>query len=161
MPGRKVVLHNGLRYFVRPRFWLRRWSRFPFYFESTNPSFDVEISRVSDSTSGEYWPDGGMEFQVIFADGTVSTLRVGVPDLQVGNSSRITLGEVYTSHPGQTIIRLLVNEHVLRGTEWKTLYSYQVRTEEQLWLWLFGPIVGLFLGVGSTTFGFPLRKWVG
>ena len=159
MAGRQTVTHCGLRFRVSPDFWLRRLFRFPFYFESTNPSFRVDVRRVSEPPVDDYWPYDLVTFQIVFADGTVTSRHYPVPDLKIGESTTLVLKRIYTAFPGQTIIRLPTDTGPTRS--WETLYSYQVRTEEQLWLWTIGPLAGLLLGAGTTTLGVFIQRWLG
>ncbi|GAF82376.1 unnamed protein product, partial [marine sediment metagenome] len=126
MAGRQTVTYCGLRFRISPDFWLRRLFRFPFYFESTNPSFRVEVKRLSDPPPDEEWLYGAIVFQIVFADGTMTSKPYPVPNLKIGESTRFLLKEIYTSYPGQTMLRLPIDIGPTR--KWETLYSYQVRT---------------------------------
>ena len=163
MAGSGTAVHAGLQFRARPAFWLRRLLHFPFYFESTNPSFRIDIKRVSDPPPREDVEGGVIRFQVAFADGTVTSRDAPVPELKVGESQTLTLPDIYTAFPGQTIVRIVSKRAVagFRSEEWKTLYSYQVRPEEQIWLWVFYPLLGLALGAGTTTLGVFIQKWFG
>lgn len=159
MAGRQTVTHCGLRFRVSPDFWLRRVLRFPFYFESANPSFRVDIKRVSEPGPDEYWELDQIILQIVFADGTETYRRYPVPNLKPGESTRLVLKEIYTAYPGQTIIRLPLD--IGRGRTWETLYSYQVRTEEQLWLGVTGPLAGLVFGAGAAILGVAIDRALG
>lgn len=142
MPGRQRVTTYGLEFQVGPKYWLRRLTRFPFYFENNNPSFRVEVKRVqAPRIEGE---ELGAEliFNVQFSDGTSRSYDVPFPKLEVGDSAILVLSDVYTPQPGQNTIRLSVRRGV-HGTAAERLYSYHVRTEEQLWLWLVGAPLAL------------------
>lgn len=156
VPGRQTVTHAGLEFRVSADSWLRRMTHFPFYFESNNPSFRIDITRVSDPPKGEVWPDGQIMVEVLFADETMTGTSEPAPDLQTGESWKIVLRNVYTAHPGQTIIRIVTNPAppaMSHYQTWKTIYSYQVRTEEQLWLGLFGVSLAVITAIGSTAPG--------
>ncbi len=158
MPGRQRVVFGGLEYYVSPAFWLRRWLRFPFYFESTNPSFRVDIRRVSQPPANENV--AAMRFVAAFSDGSESNLSIDAPDLAVGECARIGLVGIYSSHPGQTSIRLVTADaqpFSVRGQEFHGLYSYQVRSEEQLWLAFATIISGAATGLAV----FLLQRWLG
>jgi len=103
MPGRQTVTHAGIQFRVALDFWLRRLLRFPFYFESTNPSFRVDIKRLSEKPNNEAFPNDAVIFEVVFADGTkAKSLNLRLPDLKVGESIWIAVGNVFTAHPGQS-----------------------------------------------------------
>jgi hypothetical protein len=159
MAGRQTVVHAGLQFWVEPAFRLRRLFHFPFYFESTNPSFRVFIKRVSEAPTGGGWEKGTITFQVLFANDTLTPIDVPVPELDVGQTAVIVFPGIYTAYPGQTIIRILVEQAIIawRPEVFKTLYSYQVRPEEQIWLALYGP-VGAALGAGATIL---IQRWFG
>jgi len=158
MAGRQTVTHCGLQFRVSPDFWLRRLLRFPFYFESTNPSFTVDIKRVSEPGPDEYWARDQILFQVVFADGTETYKGYAVPNLKTGQSSRLVLKRVYTAYPGQTIIRLPLD--IGPGRTWETLYSYRVREEEQLYLWMFGPLAVVLFSAATTTLSVFIQRWL-
>ena len=159
MAGRATVFHGGLTFRAGPDFWLRRLIRFPFYFASSNPSFRVDIERVADPPSDEDWPDGAIGFEVHFDDDTITGIRIEVPELRLRQKATLKLGNIYTSYPGQTIIRIVTKPQAPgRRAEWKTLYSYQVRTEEQLWLAFFGPFGCLLFGIGATVLGVLIQS---
>jgi hypothetical protein len=164
MAGRHSVVHRGLEFKVGPDFWVRRLHLFPFFFESTNPSFRIGVRRVSDPPADDPWPSGVITFEVIFANGSGAPISFAVPHLQVGQSTRLFLKEVYTPYPGQTIIRLALTPGagpVVGTTGWQDAYSYRVREEEQLWTWAIGPVAGVLLGAGATALGVFIQKWVG
>ena len=155
MPGRQTVTYAGLRFRAEPDFWLRRLLRFPFYFENTNPSFRVKITRISDPPDGEGWAGDSLPFAVRFADGTGTMPYCPLPDLRIGQHTIWRLTDVFSQHHGRTALCLL--------TRWgdqvsvNYLYTYQVRPEEQLW---FAALVPL-LSVGSGVIGFLIERWLG
>lgn len=162
--GRKTVTVRGLEFRMSPEFWPRRLHLFPFYFESTNPSFRVDVRRVSHPPADDDWPDGRVAFEIVFADRTATSVSLPTPHLMIGQSARLILEDVYTSYPGQTIIRLPVKPGTgppTNTTEWQTLYSYRVWPEEQLWLWAIGPLIGLLVGVGATVLGVFIQRSLG
>ena len=156
VPGRQTAWYGGLEFRARPGFWLRRLLRFPFYFESTNPSIKIAVKRVSDPPPGEDWEGDSIVIEVVHADGGEQSVDFSLPDLEIGESRELTLEAVYSWYPGQTFIRLRT-----KPGEYRVLYSYQVRTEEQLWLWAIGPVVALLFGVGATLLGVFIQKWLG
>ena len=149
MPGRQTIRRFGFKVSVRPAFWLRRWTRFPFYFESHNPSFEVAISRTG---AGEWPTPLAATIQVAFADKTTTHSMFDRPELEIGESVTYLLPNIYTAHPGQTIIRLLLVDGI-EDAQWETLYSYQVRTEEQLWLSLLAGILAVITTIGAASPG--------
>jgi len=159
MPGRQPVTVAGLRFKVGPDFWLRRLTWFPFYFESNNPSFRVDIERVADPGPYEQFPGGIARFEIVFADNTLTARRVDIPQLEIGQSHRAILENVYTSYPGQTTIRLPFE--VGPDRRWETMYSYHVRPEEHLWVVFIAPTVTLIYGVAATAMGVLLKGWIG
>ena len=162
MPGRQTVTYDSLQFHVRPAFWLRNLLHFPFYFESTNPTFKVRVKRISDPEPSDFWAAGNIVVEVVHVDGGVQRCEFSLPDLTIGQSVDLTLEDVYTWYPGQTIMRLSIRPGIpgVAPSERSVLYSYQVRTEEQLWLGLIGPIVGLPLGVGTTVLGVSIQRWL-
>src|SRR5437870_13886530 len=101
MPGRQAVTYAGLKFEAQPDFWLRRWTCFPFYFESTNPAFRVRITRVGAPPNGEQFRSSSIPFAIRFADDTVTLPQCPVPDLQIGQSVLWKVTGVYSPHPGR------------------------------------------------------------
>ena len=154
MPGRQKVQYAGLEFSVSPDFWLRRVSHFPLYFESHNPVFRIDIKRVSGPPEGELWADDVLEIQIVLADGSTGYPHFPVPNLKVGESHRLKLEPIFATHPGQMVIRLPESP---RSRNARGLYSYYVRTEEQLWL----ALVASAVAVGSGAIGFFIERWLG
>ena len=127
MPGRREVLIHGLRFKVKPGYWLRSLTHFPFFFESHNSSFIVEIYREAEDS--EPWPRDKVPLQVTFSDGTKRLMPLDVPDLKVGESFSHTTEEIYVPRPGQTILGI-----PMATTRIYNFYSYNVRQEEALWI---------------------------
>lgn len=154
MAGTQTVRYAGLKFRAEPEYWLRRLLRFPFYFENTNPSFRVKIARVSDPPAEEGWKSD-IPFAVHHsADDTGIMVPCPLPDLKIGQYVLWRLTDVHTPNPGQTRLSLLTpgspaSEH--------SLYSYQVRPEEQLWLAVMTPLLAL----GSGVAGFFIERWLG
>jgi len=142
--GSQTVEVAGLEFKVSPDFWLRRITHFPFYFETTNPSFRVDVKRAADDTPYEALPVDGLVFEIVFADGTMIRRNLDIPYLEKEQSTRLLLKNIFTAHPGQTIIRLPFDFVAQR--QWETLYSYHVRHGEQLWTACIGPMYGVIAG---------------
>ena len=155
MPGRKETRIRGLRMKVGPDFWLRRLSRFPFYFESHNASFRLDVERVAPEDAAKPWPDNKIAIEVVFQDDTMKPILFDVPELQVGGKARLVIREVYVASPGQTILRIPTSKSIagMGRDSWETLYSYQVRTEEQLWLSVFGTLLAFLTAIGASAPG--------
>ena len=143
MPGGQSSQLRGLAFAVSPTNWHRRRLRFPFYFEQTNYSFNVVISRVEPAAEDDPWPDNKIRLGIRYENGDVTERTISVPTLEVGEVVIARMTPVYVAHPGQTMIVLLTKPQ--GNVEYMGLYSYRVRTEESLWLSIG---VGLF-GVTS------------
>jgi hypothetical protein len=157
MPARQTGHYGGLELLVVPHYWLRRLSRFPFYFESTHPSFRISIKRVSDQPPDEGWEDGHVKFEICRPDGQVSERRMPAPQLAVGESMKSVLEEIYSPLPGQVTIQLPVKPLPNGRPARQVLYSYYVRREEEIWLWLIGLPVAIALLIG----GAAIQRWLG
>jgi hypothetical protein len=139
MPARQRFIYKGFRISVSPDFWLRRWTHFPFFFESHNPSFRVDFVKIEDVKE-----DFAVNFEIFFADKTMtSTDLYLIPseNIERGGKHRIVLRSIFTAIPGQTVIRMpLTAPRSTLDKQWYTLYAYKVRPEEHLWLWIVPPI---------------------
>ncbi len=141
---------------VEPAFWLRRLTHFPFFFESYNTSFRLNVERVAHQDgASDPWPSNKIEVEVVFQDDTLKAILHDVPGLQVGEKARLNIREVYVAFPGQTILRIPTSRSIvgIGRDRWETLYSYQVRTEEQLWLSVFGTLLALLTAIGASAPG--------
>ena len=155
MPASNTGESRGLEFRVKPEFWLRRLLHFPFFFESTNPSFHLHLTRktipLPESPEG-VWVENKIEINIRLANGQMTTRKLDLPDLRVDESTTLMLEEVYSPWPGQTMIILPRPD-----SREQILYSYHVRTEEQIWLWGLGPV----LGIAVVILGAAVQKWLG
>jgi len=151
LPASQTAESYGLQLSVKPNFWLRRLLHFPFYFDSTNPTFRVEIKRVKEDPGAN--ARGTLNIQIVTADGSTAMRHYRVPNLSVGASYHFIMEGVTSAHLGQTMIRL----PAATGDTWQLLYAYQVRSEEQLWTAVVGPLVGAVILAG----GALIQKMIG
>jgi len=150
---------------IEPDFWLRRWFKVPFYFESTNPRFRLRVKRVAEPQATnaplrlianlpkrvqiQEGDERIVPLQIEFSDRTSSWEFLLVPNIAVGERVTLRTPEIMTASPGQT--RLLLPFFTREGEQapiWETAYAYHVRSEEQLWVW----VVGLLIA-GATILG--------
>lgn len=154
VPGRQEVTIRGLRIKVRPDYWLRRLTHFPFFFESHNSSFLAEATKVAEPDPKDPWPNGKLTIEIVFADDTAAPRRFDIPtEWKIGEKKPFPIPNIYVATPGQTILRIPKEKDPSGKTvRWDTLYAYKVRTEESLWLAVLIPAVSLFIA-GVTIFG--------
>ena len=148
MPARKETTIRGLRMIVEPDFGPRRLTKFPFYFESYNSSFRINLHRVAPDDPDHPWPDGKIVVEVVFEDETKTAIDFDLPPLELGEKTVLRIREVYVASPGQVILRIPTSRSIgpLGQDTWQTIYAYKVRTEESLWVSVFGPLI-LFGGI--------------
>ena len=159
LPASQTGEFRGLEFRVDPAFWLRRLLHFPFFFESTHPSFHLHLTRktIPLPESQGVWVGNKIEINIRLANGQMANREFDLPDLQVGESTTLMLEGVYSPWPGQTMIILpVIKPDSGRGHE-QILYSYHVRSEEQLWAWGIGPV----FGVAVVILGAAVQKWLG
>jgi hypothetical protein len=115
------------------------------------------VRRIGEGDENDPWINDEIVAEIKFADGATTERRFPVPNLKIGEKTRLVLDKVYTAHPGQTVINLPVRPQPMlsiQPAQYKTIYSYQVRTEEQLWLSLLGVLVA-----GATMIGASAPGW--
>ena len=80
MPSRSTSpdVIRGLSFRLVPNSRFRRTTRIPFYIESLNETFRINIERVGDESPEDPWPNGEIEVDVVFSDGNYT------PHLQKG-----------------------------------------------------------------------------
>ena len=133
MAGNKSQTIRGLKVSVSAKDWLHRVIRWPFYFESTNYSFNIKIERVSDDD--DLWPNDTIRFIALYGGPGLASgqeFPVEVPGLQVGESKTIAWEEIYISRPSLVELGIVVRPGQDPGIA--TLFSYKVRPEEALWI---------------------------
>lgn len=89
-----------------------------------------------------------LPIEILFPNGNSAWEFVPVPHLEIGQVSTRPTRDILTPVPGQTQLRLRWwDEGGDMLPQYETLFTYHVRTEEQLWLGLFTGsvlILGLF-----------------
>ena len=94
-----------------------------------------------------------MYIAVVFADQSSAGMNFEIPQLAIGEADRVVLRDIFTHHPGQTLFRLPTSNPAAANSHWQILYSYQVRTEEQLWLSGFGTLLAIATAIGASAPG--------
>jgi hypothetical protein len=133
---------RGLRFKAGPDFWLRRISRVPFYIESHNASFRIDVERVEAAPPDDPWPNNTIEIQIVMPDKDLTPRHFPVPDLAVGARTRLVLTDVFITPPGNVMLRIPINP-----VRWATLFAYTVREEGAVWAAFLGALL-LLAGVG-------------
>lgn len=148
MAGRQSVECSGLQFRIEPDFWLRRWLHFPLFFQHHNPTFRIKVRRIAPTSIPPTWQMNGIVLEVLFADNTITWLQWPCPELAVGESATLLSRPIFTAFPGQVILRLPI-----APGRWETLFCYEVRTEESLWLGVVSVVWSLIMlaaGAGAT-----------
>lgn len=151
MAGRQRIEYGCFRIIVKPHYWLRR--RFPFlpFFESTNPSFRIEVKCVGLPHPGEEWKPGEqLVFTIAFPDNTTTTRRFPVPvHLRLGDKTSFVIHNVLCPIPGRMVIRFPITPP---NGSFHTAYAYTVHAEERIWY--------PFFALAFTLAGVAIQRWL-
>lgn len=152
MPSREplTIWDDSLRIEVEPDFWLRRITRWPFYFQNWSPRFRVKVTVLRASRAlDNSWPaeaaQNSLRLRVRTPDDSTYDDVLTFPALGVGKSATAVTDPVVTHIPGVTQIQFFRG---LNGDA--TLYAYHVYPEERVWIAFLGPlgsVAGFLLGL--------------
>ena len=117
---------------TRPASWLRRWTRFPMYFQAVQPRFELRAKRISPGQTKT------LEFHLEFSDKAFRSWTVDVSSFAVGQSTRYVTPRSLLSPTGDA--RIILYEGV---GSFDTLYAFVVSSEAVL----FASVVFLLLNV--------------
>ncbi|GAG38901.1 unnamed protein product [marine sediment metagenome] len=134
MPGSQTVDYEGFRIRVRPAFWLRRWTRWPLYFQGGSPSFQIQLARLP----GEASAAERLVFEVGFGSTAFREIAFDVSDFEAGEQRRHTIGEVFLSYTGDTCLRLRAG-----SGEFHEIYVFYVSPETALVFLLLNVVFGV------------------
>ena len=151
MPASQKVKYQQFEVSARPRWWLRRWTGFPLFFQVTKPSFEVIIKKNSEpqSKSGDQ-PEpkpSELNFYIQFSDSSRIDFSVDVSSMKVGDTLRQTTGRILLAPTGDARVCLDMGEHLNKGHGFQTLYAFVVSAEATLVFLLLNIILGAILAL--------------
>ncbi|MBI4339202.1 MAG: hypothetical protein HY680_04540 [Chloroflexi bacterium] len=148
MPARQKVSHQDWEVTARPGWWLRRWSRFPLFFQATHPSFDILIKKVTapqpESTNQ---PEPKLNFYIEFSDQTTINFLVDVSGLRPGGTLKYRTQKILLAPTGDARVCLDAGPHLLKGHQFQTLYAFVVSSEATLVFLLLNVLLGALLAL--------------
>ncbi len=144
MPASQKAIYQQFEVSAKPAWWLRRWTRFPLFFQATHPRFYLIVKRISD---GE--PNGKtLDFYIQFADGARVDFPVDVSQLQTGKSLKCKTKKILLSHTGDTRICLdRTRKFAAPASSFDTLYAFVVNAEATLVFLLLNLVLGGILAL--------------
>ena len=120
---------------MEPGFWLRRWTRFPRFYESHNPSIMIRLKRVSDDYEG--WDERDAYFIMETEREDIKHEQLlpkrELAELALGQEDYIHIRNLYCPQPGNVVLFLAFG--VLGERDKFPMYSYRVEQESGPWLW--------------------------
>lgn len=117
-----------------PGFWLRRWTRFPRYYESHNPSMLLRMQRVPPDDDYQGWAERESRFLMETAHNIQADESFTMPTLASGEKDSMLIRGLYCPQPGSVVLTLAFIEPDGSRTRYPIL-SYQVEPESGPWLW--------------------------
>src|SRR5439155_16596712 len=108
VPGRQTVVYKGVRMRMEPGFWLRRWTRFPRFYESHNPSITLRLKRISDDFEGWAERDGYFIMETERRDIQHEEIlpKREFAELALGQQDFIHIRGLYCPQPGNVVLSL-------------------------------------------------------
>ena len=80
MPAAQRAVLEGFEVLVEPGWWLRRWTRFPLYFQATQPEFLLVAKKIGEGQLA----GNRLRFYIEFADKSRRDFLVDVSGLDAG-----------------------------------------------------------------------------
>ena len=148
MPATQKVLHQGFELTARPGWWLRRWTKFPLFFQATHPRFDILIRKGTESqpvSSNQVKPN--LNFYVEFSDQSTVQFTVDVSHLKPGETLKYKTQKILLSPTGDVRVCLDAGQHLLKGHRFQTLYAFVVSPEATLVFLLLNVLLGALLAL--------------
>ena len=161
VPGRQKLTYQGVRMYMEPGFWLRRWTRFPRFYESHNPSIMLRLQRVRPEDAYQGWDERESYFLMELekrndVDMDVPLSNGEFSKLAIGEKNHILIKGLYCPHPGNVVLSLAFRKP--DGSRDKfPVYSYRVEPESGPWLW--GAWLGSIAVTAAVTVG--VVKFIG
>jgi len=109
--------------------------RFPLYFQATQPSFEIDVQRISE----EEPKLEELKFHITFANEAYVTYGLDVSSLNVGDRTRLRTGNTLLAPTGDTSIRWDMG----RSAGFLTLYAFYVSPETALVFLLLNVVFGV------------------
>ena len=134
MPASQKVEYQEFQVSARPAWWLRRWTRFPLFFQAFQPSFEVIIKKVAEPQrkSGDQPEPRKLDFYVEFSDRSQVDFSVDVSSLEVGGTIRQITRRILLAPTGDARVCLNMGQHLTKGYRFHTLYAFVVSPEATL-----------------------------
>ncbi len=148
MPASQTVKYQQFKVSARPAWWLRRWTKFPLFFQATQPSFEIIIKKVlvSQAVSGNQLQPN-LNFYVEFSDRSKVDFSVDVSSLNVGDTIRQKTQRILLAPTGDARVCLDMGQHMTKGHRFHTLYAFVVSAEATLVFLLLNVILGAILAL--------------
>jgi len=149
LPASQKVKYQHFEVSARPRWWLRRWTKFPLFFQATKPSFEIIIKKDSEpqSKSDNQPETTTLNFYVQFSDGAKVDYSVDISSMKVGDTRGLLTGPILLAPTGDARICLDMGEHLIKGHRFQTLYAFVVSAEATLVFLLLNVILGAILAL--------------
>jgi len=142
LPASQKVEYEGFEISARPAWWLRRWIRFPLFFQATHPSFEIIIKKVSESQLNN------LNFYVEFPDKATVPYPADVSLMKLGDTIKLTTKRILLAPTGDTRICLDMGQHIMiKGRQFHTLYAFVVSAEATLVFLLLNVILGAIIAI--------------
>lgn len=121
MPAARRLELPQVHIYIRPAWWLRRWTHFPLYFQAFRTTFHLFIKRIREDTPTN------LTFAIKFSDNTHVSFPVDVSNLAVGETLKYEMTHFVFTSTGDT--QIVLNQG---RSDFYTLYAFVVSPEATL-----------------------------
>lgn len=147
MPAAQKVSYQGFEITAKAGWWLRKWTRFPLFFQATHPTFELIIKKVIELQSEPREQPESLSIYVEFSDQTILEFPVDVSPLEPGQTLKYKTPKILLAPTGDARVCLDMGRHLTKGQRFETLFAFVVSSEATLVFLLLNVLLGALLAL--------------